>query len=402
MLPIRTYIILMGILLMASCSGERKEWKRLAQIDGLLYECPDSASSLLKGMQGQIDNCTESLRAYYDLLTIKADVETNHKHPSDSLILQVIDYYEQNREYEHLAEAYFYAGMVFGTMKDNGHRVLYYCELAQFCDTAWLNDYWRSRIFAKKGYIYMRNNMYDEARDMLEMSQMYSRAFGDTAGIRFCQENIQKVHRQEVESPIDSATLMSRRQVVMGINERARMKFLKLQNDRLEYQQQGNGSLWLWIAAGVLVLAGATGVLSVWKRQKARLLSETASSPDGASVSGQSAPRRRQFFDAELSNLLSARIRANKVLRAADWKLIEERLLANYPNFRSELYSHYPMSENEYRICLLIKMEVTPSNIAKLLAMGNSSISQSRLRMQQKVFNGQGTARDWDAYVLSL
>ena len=77
-------------------------------------------------------------------------------------------------------------------------------------------------------------------------------------------------------------------------------------------------------------------------------------------------------------------------------------LHANYPNFRSDLYSHYPMSENEYRICMLVKMEVTPSNMAKLLAMGNSSISQSRLRMQQKVFNGQGTARDWDAYVLSL
>jgi len=34
--------------------------------------------------------------------------------------------------------------------------------------------------------------------------------------------------------------------------------------------------------------------------------------------------------------------------------------------------------------------------------MSNSSISQNRLRMQQKVFNGSGTAKDWDNFVLSL
>lgn len=399
---IRTYIILMAILLLSSCSGERQVWKRLAQIDRLFYEYPDSAYSLLKGMQDETENCSENLRAYCDLLTVKADVETNRKHPSDSLILHVIDFYEQNHEYAHLPEAYFYAGMVYDTMKDNGQRVLYYCELAQLCDTAWLNDYWCSRIFAKKGDVYMRNGMYEEACNMLEMSQFYSRAFGDTAGSHRCLEIIQRLHQQEVESPVDSVEMTSMHQVVKSINEQARIKLLKLQNSQQQYEHKNEYSPLLWIVASMIALAGVTGTLFVWKRKQAHLPCRTPSSPGEVTMPEQSKPRRRQFFDAELNNLLSLRIKSGKVLRLADWELIEKRILANYPDFRSDLYSHYSLSENEYRICLLVKMEVTPSNMAKLLAMGNSSISQSRLRMQHKVFNGHGTARDWDAYVLSL
>jgi predicted transcriptional regulator len=51
---------------------------------------------------------------------------------------------------------------------------------------------------------------------------------------------------------------------------------------------------------------------------------------------------------------------------------------------------------------MLIKMEVSPSNIADLMAISKSAVSQNRLRMQQKVFDGEGTAKDWDKFVLSL
>ena len=73
-----------------------------------------------------------------------------------------------------------------------------------------------------------------------------------------------------------------------------------------------------------------------------------------------------------------------------------------FPTFRDDLYALYALSDTEYHICMLTKVEVSPSNIAKLMATGVSTISQSRLRMQQKVFGGQGSAKDWDAYILSL
>ena len=69
---------------------------------------------------------------------------------------------------------------------------------------------------------------------------------------------------------------------------------------------------------------------------------------------------------------------------------------------KRRLYSLFNLSVTEYRICLLLKQELAPSKIAILMAMGVSSVSQCRLRMQQKAFDGEGSAKDWDRFVLSL
>lgn len=90
------------------------------------------------------------------------------------------------------------------------------------------------------------------------------------------------------------------------------------------------------------------------------------------------------------------------MLKDSDWKKIEAGLLKAYPAFKEKLLGLYALSDTEYRICMLIKMEVSPSNIADLMAISKSAVSQNRLRMQQKVFDGEGTAKDWDKFVLSL
>jgi hypothetical protein len=111
---------------------------------------------------------------------------------------------------------------------------------------------------------------------------------------------------------------------------------------------------------------------------------------------------KRQFYDKEIKQLLTTHIYNNKVLKDADWKKIETGLLKAYPTFKEKLFTLYPLSDTEYRICMLIKMEVSPSNISKLMACSNSAVTQNSLRMQQKVFDGEGAAKDWDNFILSL
>ena len=110
----------------------------------------------------------------------------------------------------------------------------------------------------------------------------------------------------------------------------------------------------------------------------------------------------RQFYDADVNQLLTTHISDDKVLKPSEWKMVEARLLDSFPDFREKLFSLYNLSETEYRICILIKLGISPTNIAKLTATGKSSVSQSRLRMQQKVFNGEGTAQDWDNFIMSI
>ena len=149
----------------------------------------------------------------------------------------------------------------------------------------------------------------------------------------------------------------------------------------------------VWISISIATFLLIVGAFVLYKRKNA-----TSASTDKT----QPPLTKRQFYDKDISEMLTTHLYNNKVLKTADWKLIEERLLQAFPTFRDSLYSLYSLSETEYHICMLIKLEVSPSNMAKLMATGTSTISQSRLRMQQKVFNGQGTAKDWDNYVLSL
>lgn len=103
---------------------------------------------------------------------------------------------------------------------------------------------------------------------MLKISQFYGQTFGDTVGVRSCHEKVRKLHLQEMELPIDSATLEFKLQEVKSINEKARIKMLKLQNDRWQYQQRNDESHVWWIVADVLALAGAAGAFFCMEEEK--------------------------------------------------------------------------------------------------------------------------------------
>ena len=95
-------------------------------------------------------------------------------------------------------------------------------------------------------------------------------------------------------------------------------------------------------------------------------------------------------------------MRSAKPLKEKEWQEIEAKVTAVMPGFRERLYESHQFSELEYRICILIKMGVSPSDMSTLLATSKSNVTQTRQRMQHKVFNGRGSAKDWDRYILSL
>jgi hypothetical protein len=174
---------------------------------------------------------------------------------------------------------------------------------------------------------------------------------------------------------------------VQRLNTQVKNQILSSENSKLQSENEQKEHLVWGITLSAVVVATALVALLLTLRHRRK---------------NRAVPTAKRFYDKDVSHLLTTHIYNNKVLKTADWQLIEERLLASFPTFRDRLFSLYQLSETEYHICLLIKLEVSPSNMAKLMATGNSTISQSRLRMQQKVFNGQGTAKDWDNYVLSL
>ena len=394
-----------SIFLLTSCDKAGRMMSSLTDVDSLFYDHPDSAFAMLKDMRAEVATMDEEARIYYDLLTVRGTDKIYKKHTSDSLIMKVVDYYEQQGDWQKLGMAYYYAGRVCADVDKNSRRHLYYTELALACDTLWMNDYWRSRLFAQKGYVFLRNGLYEEARDMQEMARIFCRNIGDTLGVRYSTEDIATINQMMQRTQRDTTSLVAMRQSCNMLVERAHNKVLRLQNEmqKKKVDEGSDMTPWLVMAGALLTALG----MWIWRRRKNNVQTGMSAEPDVAEQDEEASshplpPNHRSFYDAEVDEVLRSHLKADKALRPTEWRMVEERLLEAFPHFRSTLYSLYELSETEYRICMLIKMDTTPSNMARLLAMGASSVSQSRLRMQQKVFGGSGTAKDWDAFVHSL
>lgn len=92
-----------------------------------------------------------------------------------------------------------------------------------------------------------------------------------------------------------------------------------------------------------------------------------------------------------------------KVLTTIDWRAIEQEIECISPGFKVKLYNLYSkLSENEYHICLLIKLGFQPTEIAKLTLHSKESITSTRRRLYEKVFGGKGTPGGWDEVIYSL
>ena len=85
-----------------------------------------------------------------------------------------------------------------------------------------------------------------------------------------------------------------------------------------------------------------------------------------------------------------------------DWQQLSVIVNHVYTGFTEKLCSLYKMSEQDYRVCLLIKVRVQPKDIASLTAHSKESVASTRSRLYQKIFGQKGSTRDWDEFILSL
>ncbi len=104
----------------------------------------------------------------------------------------------------------------------------------------------------------------------------------------------------------------------------------------------------------------------------------------------------------EVYDMIKERIRANKALLASDWNKINSFVDMSYPDFKSTLLSLSALETNDYRICVLVKLGLLNSEIAKLSCRRASTISMARTNLYKKIKGESGTAKDFDNFIKSL
>ena len=381
-------LLLFTSFVIISCDNDAQMMRTLAEADSLIQTNADSAKHILYAMQDDVESANDDVRAYYSLLRVKTDDKLLVQHKDDSLISFATSYYERVGD-ARLSEAYYFAGRTYSDMLQSEKALFYFLKVLE--DSVNVSDFRRSRVFAQMGYVLLRNDLLEEAKKMQELSYFYCSQINDTLGMRYSSEDIHTIDSLINAGVCDSSTINEKMLILQRVNDKVKISALRRENKNLHSVKQSDNTLLVTITVVVLIAVAGIGIM-LYHRNKGK---------DDSSQSSETMPLNK-FYDEDIIRMIDSHVKANKVLKDSDWKMVEERLLATYPDFKEKLYSRINLSDTEYHICLLLKQDISPSKIAKVMSLAVSSVSQSRLRMQQKAFNGDGTAKDWDRFVLSL
>lgn len=115
------------------------------------------------------------------------------------------------------------------------------------------------------------------------------------------------------------------------------------------------------------------------------------------------ANKRGEFCKSEIGILLHNRATSKEYkLSKNEWIALEKKINEIYDNFTIKLNAIYRMNESEQKVCLLLKANLSPSEIAGFIKLTKSSISQTRFRLYKKFFNECGSGEMWDEFIHSL
>lgn len=176
--------ILIGILaiclLMSGCS-EAEHDARLKEIAEIVSDSPQEALLSLDSIDCQ--TLSESDRHYYDLLTIKAKDKDYIQHTSDSLIIDVISYYENNPRSSLYAEALYYGGRVYSDMGDAPTALQYFHKALDNIPESSQSLNLKARVLSQTGGLLQDISLYDEAIPYIEKSLNICELNKDTTNI---------------------------------------------------------------------------------------------------------------------------------------------------------------------------------------------------------------------------
>ncbi|MBS6563592.1 MAG: hypothetical protein KH328_09620 [Staphylococcus sp.] len=89
-------------------------------------------------------------------------------------------------------------------------------------------------------------------------------------------------------------------------------------------------------------------------------------------------------------------------IRKEDWQELIKSIDETYTQFTQRLLELYPMKTIEMQVCLLIKIGLSPTQIAFITAHTKQAITSIRKRLCKKVFKREGSPEEWDIFIHAM
>ena len=191
----------------------------LQAADSLMNDRPDSALALLDGMEADMASAAKSVRMRYQLLRHKAMNKADIPFTSDSLMLDVVDYYDSHGTANDRMLAYYLLGRIYADTGEAPQAIGCYQSAIDAADTASVEcDYWRlAVVYGQMANLLYHQNLYRDDIKCLNYAARYSYMAGDTLTALFAYAQM-----------IDAYTMLQKRDSALIISEKVSSLFRRL------------------------------------------------------------------------------------------------------------------------------------------------------------------------------
>ena len=176
-----------------SCQRAEKSYPSAMQrAISLLSARPDSALYYLSQLDSQMADEPEETRMYHRLLTLAAEDKLYVPHTSDSLIREIVRYYEGYGDSDKLMMAYYYQGSVWRDMNDAPRAIDCYHRALEAGRHTRCSDLLIS-IYSQLGTLLAYQGVYDESLQATRTALALCRQYRDTLSSPFFLRNIGRI-----------------------------------------------------------------------------------------------------------------------------------------------------------------------------------------------------------------
>ncbi len=256
--------------------------------------------------------------------------------------------------------------------------------------------------------VYANRHLPDSAQACLKRAEQLCQTLNDTIGY-YTKAYWTNLYLNDADKATQWKDSLVRYQERL-LGETLQNKSLSTLNDYKDWQlslserDSQNKTLWI-VALAVCLACILMAFLAFYRKKQTQVLLQEQKIRNLQLELKQNAEENTnnlaQLRDEALVNELR-NMAARQEVPHVDWAGIDALFAQRLPHFGKALRELSPLSDIEWRVCQLLKLGFSPSQIAQLASRSPEAISSIRRRLYAKVFQKKGSPADWDTFIESL
>ena len=181
----KVIFLLLIIMLLASCAGNRKYDDLMQRADSIMNVNDDSAKvaiRMLDGVKSQLPEFSQSQKMRYELLRHKAMNKACITFTSDSVMKEVVDYYDHHGSANERMLANYVLGCVYRDLHEAPMALEYYNKATEQADTTAADcDYGTLyRVYSQMGFLFSKQYLLYQELNAFDKAEKYAYLAKDT------------------------------------------------------------------------------------------------------------------------------------------------------------------------------------------------------------------------------